>query len=162
MKGRKPKPHHLKQLMGNPGKRPLKPPPKGRDGRMPCPSWLDTEAKRQWGIVTKQLRAMGILAQSDVGIIASYCQTLSRLQEAQKAIHQHGITLPTVSGGFKKNPCVGILEKCVDTLRQLSGELGLSPTSRERLSVTLPPPDDGKEKFFDKYPQRDKWKGLLG
>ncbi len=162
MRGRKPKSFAMKQLSGNPSKKPLKSPPKGREGRMLCPGWLDQEGKRQWGIVTKQLRAMGILVQCDTAIIGAYCWTISRLKTAKEHIKEFGITIPTGTGGFRKNPSVSISEKCIDALRQLTGELGLSPGARERLSITPPPKNDGIARFFPENQAQDKWQGLLG
>lgn len=153
MKGRKPKPYAMKVLSGNPSRRALKQPPKGLEGRISCPGWLDAEAKKQWSVVTKHLREMGLLASSDVGLIASYSQTMSRLKAAQEHITKYGLTISTGAGGFKKNPAVAILEKSGDMLRQLATELGLSPVARERLSIQTPNPRDSKkERFFDKYP----------
>lgn len=115
-----------------------------------CPQWLDDEGKKQWGVVTKNLRAMGLLATSDSGLISAYCQTMSRLKASQEHIKQFGLTISTGAGGLKKNPSVAIVEKATADLRQLAGELGLSPTSRERLNVKLPNPAAPKKKrFFD-------------
>lgn len=61
-RGRKPKPTAIKELEGNPGKRPLnanEPRPERKAPR--CPAWLDTEAKREWRRMGKVLEQMGML-----------------------------------------------------------------------------------------------------
>ena len=48
-RGRKPTPTAIKELEGNPGKRPLnKNEPKPTKKAPPCPKWLEPEAKKEW------------------------------------------------------------------------------------------------------------------
>ena len=48
-RGRKPKPTALKELEGNPGKRPLNDrEPKPEKKAPPCPKWLNDDAKKEW------------------------------------------------------------------------------------------------------------------
>lgn len=48
-RGRKPKPIAIKELEGNPGKRPLNDAePKPVRKAPPCPKWLEPEAKKEW------------------------------------------------------------------------------------------------------------------
>ena len=61
-RGRKPKPTAIKELEGNPGKRPLnKNEPKPEKTAPKCPTWLDKEAKKEWRRMSKSLEAIGIL-----------------------------------------------------------------------------------------------------
>ena len=61
-RGRKPKPTAIKELEGNPGKRPLNDAePKPVRKAPPCPKWLEPEAKKEWRRLSKQLEQIGVL-----------------------------------------------------------------------------------------------------
>lgn len=65
-RGRKPKPTALKELEGNPGRRPLngaEPKPERKAPR--CPSWLEEEAKKEWRRMGRILEQMGLLTEMD-------------------------------------------------------------------------------------------------
>ena len=71
-RGRKPKPTAVKELEGNPGKRPLnelEPKPKKKAPK--CPGWLDAEAKTEWRRVAKQLEELGVLTEVDMAAFAA-------------------------------------------------------------------------------------------
>ena len=78
-RGRKPKPTAIKELEGNPGKRPLnEAEPKPEHKAPPCPKWLEPEAKKEWRRLSKQLEAIGVLTEVDQAAFASYCQAYAR------------------------------------------------------------------------------------
>ena len=48
-RGRKPTPTAIKELEGNPGKRPMNSAePRPEKKAPPCPKWLEPEAKKEW------------------------------------------------------------------------------------------------------------------
>ena len=55
-RGRKPTPTAVKELEGNPGKRPLNAKePKPAKKAPSCPKWLEPEAKKEWRRLAKQM-----------------------------------------------------------------------------------------------------------
>ena len=59
---RKPTPTAIKELEGNPGKRPLNTKePKPEKKAPSCPKWLEPEAKKEWRRLAKQMEQIGIL-----------------------------------------------------------------------------------------------------
>ncbi len=96
VRGRKPKPTAIKELEGNPGKRPLNGhepvPPKST---IRCPNWLETEAKKEWKRLAPALEAMGVLTAVDITAFAGYCQAYARWKEAEEFITQHGSIFQT-------------------------------------------------------------------
>ena len=67
-RGRKPKPTAMKELEGNPGKHPLNTSePKPNKKAPACPKWLEPEAKKEWRRLAKQMEAIGILTEVDMG-----------------------------------------------------------------------------------------------
>lgn len=135
MPGRRPKPTALKEIQGNPGKRPLnknEPKPKGTPT---CPSHLDPEGKKEWRRISKELSAIGLLTSVDRAALAAYCAAYSRWAEAEQKIQQHGLVVKAPSGYPIQNPYVGIANTAMDHLRKFATEFGLTPASRTRLSV---------------------------
>ncbi len=90
-RGRKPKPTAVKELESNPGKRALnefEPKPKKKAPK--CPNWLDTEAKKEWRRVAKQLEELGVLTEVDMAAFAGYCEAYARWKEAEEFISKYG------------------------------------------------------------------------
>ena len=70
-RGRIPIPTAIKILQGNPGKRPLnqnEPKPIKRAPK--CPTWISSEAKKEWRRMCKQLEIIGTIVKTPSG----YCQ----------------------------------------------------------------------------------------
>ena len=106
-RGRKPKPTAIKELEGNPGKRPLnEAEPKPAKKAPPCPKWLEPEAKKEWRRLSKQLEAIGVLTEVDQAAFASYCQAYARWKEAEEFMTQHGTIVKTKSGYWQQVPQV--------------------------------------------------------
>jgi phage terminase small subunit len=79
MRGRRPKPTHLKVLMGNPGKRPLNANEPRPEVAIPdCPVELGEVARREWDRMAPQLASLRILTHLDRAALAAYCGAYSR------------------------------------------------------------------------------------
>jgi len=139
MKGRKPKPSHLKAVQGNPGKRPLNNrEPKPQYTMPKCPDWLSLEAKDEWKYVAGELFKMGLLSHVDRAALAAYCQVYARWREAEKFIKITGLVIMTSYGNEIQSPYVGIANKSLEMMHKFLVEFGMTPSSRSRLSVKLP------------------------
>ena len=147
MTGRKPIPVHLKLLTGNPGKRAINHnEPKPDSKAPPMPSVLDPVAQEHWKYLTGELEKMGILGSSDTGIITAACDAYSRWFRATERLKEQAETsksgyaevIKTKSGNWIQNPHVGIANKARNDLFRYCSELGLTPTSRARITVEKP------------------------
>jgi P27 family predicted phage terminase small subunit len=69
---------------------------------------------------------------SDWQLFAAYCSCVSRLQEAEEAIREHGLLFETPNGFLQQRPEVTIANA---KLNQLAKHFGLSPASRPRIEV---------------------------
>ena len=135
--GRPPKPTALKELEGNPGKRPLnKDEPKPKQQAPKCPSWLLPDAKAEWKRLSKELEALGLLTEVDMAAFAGYCQAYARWKEAEEFISKHGSILKTSTGYIQQIPQVSIAQQNLKQMRNFCSELGLSPSARSRLSIS--------------------------
>jgi len=136
MPGPAPKPTRLKQLAGNPGKRPLniaEPQPRADAGY--CPRWLPDEAKRAWRIVAPELRRLGLLTVVDALQLAAYCMAYARWRQANELLEEEGLTFTTDKGYVQQRPEVAIAGKALAEMRALAQEFGMTPASRSRISL---------------------------
>ena len=133
-RGRKPTPTAIKELEGNPGKRPLnKAEPKPVKKAPPCPKWLEPEAKKEWRRLSKQLELIGVLTEVDQAAFASYCQAYARWKEAEEVISQHGTIVKTPSGHWQQVPQVSIAQTYLKIMNKSAEQFGLTPSSRSRI-----------------------------
>jgi P27 family predicted phage terminase small subunit len=156
IRGRKPKPTAVKRLEGNPGKRPLngrepKPPPK-----LPkCPPWLESEAKKEWRRVSKQLEGLGLLSEVDMAAFAGYCQAYARWKEAEQFISKHGPIVKTPSGYWQQVPHVAMAQSYLKIMSRFCEQFGLTPSARSRMvSEREHLPDDPMELILIQGGQR--------
>ena len=136
MRGRKPRPSHLKLLDGNPGRQKLNPhepqPPK----RAPtCPAHLCPAAKSEWKRLAGQLSGLRILTELDRAALAAYCQAYGRWVEAERKLHETPMLLKLPSGYVQQNPWLTIANKQLELMHKYLSEFGLSPVSRSRVST---------------------------
>ena len=135
-RGRPPKPTAIKELEGNPGKRPLnKNEPKPEQRAPKCPAWLVPDAKKEWRRLSKELELMGLLTQVDMASFAGYCQAYARWKEAEEFITKHGSILKTSSGYIQQIPQISIAQQNLKQMRNFCSEMGLSPSARSRLNI---------------------------
>lgn len=133
-RGRKPTPTAIKELEGNPGKRPLNSSePKPVKKAPSCPKWLEGEAKKEWRRLAKQMEAIGILTEVDMAAFAGYCQAYARWKEAEEFITQHGSIVKTPSGYWQQVPQVSIAQTYLKIMNKFAEQFGLTPSSRSRI-----------------------------
>jgi P27 family predicted phage terminase small subunit len=155
MRGRKPKPTHLKLLDGNPGKRTInssEPQPKLRPPT--CPSHLCPPAKAEWKRLATQLTALRVLTELDRAALAAYCQAYGRWVEAEKKLHETPMLLKLPSGYVQQNPWLTIANKQLELMHKFLSEFGLSPVSRSRVSVAAGTRVGNNSKFAGLLGQR--------
>jgi P27 family predicted phage terminase small subunit len=170
MRGRKPKPLPIRLLEGNPGKRPIPDGPAIPTTVPACPAHLDTQAKREWKRVVKELRGVGLLARVDRAALAAYCQLWSRVVKLEgivqrtgevlsdKVVKRHygrkndqGVAEEIVSERtkFYRSPYAIELQACYERMHSFLSEFGLTPSSRARLGIgQASAEDDELERFI--------------
>lgn len=133
-RGRKPTPTAIKQLEGNPGKRPLNTnEPKPEKKAPKCPTWLEPEAKKEWRRTAKRLEHLGILTEIDMAAFAGYCQAYARWKEAEEFISKHGSIVKTPSGYWQQVPQVSIAQSYLKIMNKFCEQFGLTPSARSRI-----------------------------
>ncbi len=133
------KPAARKRAEGNPGKRAI---PENRPrpdaGEMPtAPTWLDKEARAEWKRVTAVISKFpGWLGRIDRALLADTCATWADIVALRKILKGDGYIITTAQGNKIQHPAAGALHtKEKIHIRQLS-EMGLTPTSREKVGLS--------------------------
>ena len=135
MRGRKPKPTHIKLLTGNPGNRKInRKEPKAAAGIRSCPSYLNRAAKAEWKRVMKEAPE-GLLTELDRPVLAMYCQNVARIAELETIVEAEGFTFMSEKGYICQRPEMGMLKNLQTIQKGLCAELGFSPSSRSKVSV---------------------------
>ena len=150
-RGRKPTPTAIKELEGNPGKRPLNEnEPKPERKAPTCPKWLEPEAKKEWRRLAKQMEQLGILTEIDMAAFAGYCTAYARWKEAEEFISQHGTIVKTPSGYYQQLPQVSIAQTYLKIMNRFAEQFGMTPASRSRIVAadTAKDTEDEMEKLL--------------
>ena len=106
MRGRKPKPMHLRVLDGKAGRTPR--PPR----QLPtCPSHLCPSAKAEWKRLARQLYDIGVVTALDRAVLAGCCQAYGRWVEAERKLKETPALLKMPSGYVQQNPWLTIANK---------------------------------------------------
>jgi P27 family predicted phage terminase small subunit len=157
VRGRKPKPTHLKVLSGNPGRRPLpESEPKPQPVAPPCPDWLPEEARAKWDELAPELERLGLLTAVDGPAFAMTLLHYALAVEAAKRIDKEGITTVDERGLPRKHPLHQVLRDHSTSFRAYLAEFGLSPSSRVRLA--LPGQEDEGDEY-EEFRRRGQAKG---
>ena len=153
MRGRKPKPTHLKLIEGNPGKRKvsvgIEPAP---EMHLP-PTFLPQEGQDEWRRVSQELYNLGLLTVVDRTALAAYCHSYAIWKQATDAINQmasrdlltRGLMIKTTNGNAIQNPLIGTANKAAADMVRYAAEFGMTPSARARISAN--PPGGAGSKF---------------
>jgi P27 family predicted phage terminase small subunit len=156
VRGRKPKPTHLKLVEGTLSHRRKMTGEPRPDCSIPtCPHHLSPSAKAEWKRLAGELAKLGILTRLDRAALAAYCQAYGRWVEAEQKVKETPALLKMPSGYVQQNPWLTIATKQLELMHKFLNEFGLSPVARSRVdirsTVFRPKPwefeDDGDEGF---------------
>ena len=126
-RGRRPKPTRLKQLTGNPGKRPFNEnEPKPEPNIPECPLELGPTAQREWNRLVGELGPLRILTHLDRGALASYCGAYALWVEATEAIQKYGVMIKAPSGFPVQSPYLSIANRQTEIVMRIASEFGFT------------------------------------
>jgi len=150
MRGRKPTPSHLKQLMGNPGKRALnkrEPVPEG--DLHEAPKWMSDSQREGWGYAITN-SPHGLLKKLDRSVLAIWIVAEDLHREAAEKVTQYGLLTKSPNAGIPlQSPYLAILNKQAQIMLKAGAELGFTPSSRTRVQVAAGRPQDPYDRFFN-------------
>jgi P27 family predicted phage terminase small subunit len=159
MRGRKPKPTQQKILEGNPGKRALNrqepdPPPLDAAAFDVPPTELSGApvACAEWVRLAPMLRRCRQITDADRSALIALCLEWARYLEATRQVALLGLVVKAPSGYPMTNPYLPIATKALAGCNKLWPELGLTPSSRSRVTTTGPGPGGDAFSEFDAPP----------
>lgn len=152
MRGRKPRPTHLKLVDGNPGKRKLnrqEPVPKNK--LLVAPDGLTDDQQASWDYYLGN-SPRGMLKALDRDLLLAYITAANLHREAAIKLQHGPLIIKSPSGIPVQSPYLKILNTQARLIASLGSELGFSPAARSRISVQ--PEDvesDPTDRFFDDF-----------
>ena len=154
MRGRKPKPTSQRRLEGNAGHRPLNAQepvtPALDEGFDTPPAELDTSplARAEWLRLAPILRKARQVGPTDRTALVALCLEWARYLDAMARVQKLGMVVTTPNGYPMTNPYLSIGSRALAACTKLWPELGLTPSSRSRIStIATPSPDDPFAEF---------------
>jgi P27 family predicted phage terminase small subunit len=157
MKGPRPKPTHLRLVLGNPSRRPLNADEPQPAPKLPKPpAELGVDAKREWQRMSAELHILGLLTGLDHATLAAYCQCYGRWLVAERALARQAKNDPimqallvrTKKGNVIQNPLVGTANKAMSDMVRYAAEFGMTPSARSRIKAESPRSADPSSKYF--------------
>lgn len=139
MKGRKRKPARIREMEGNPGRRPIPVEPDVRPVEsLTAPTFLKGRARAEWRRVAVALRDKRLLTEADRSILALYCQAFARWVRAEEMIGKTGgPVVSTDKGNLVQNPWIAISRRSSEMMLKTAAEFGMTPSSRGRVGGSL-------------------------
>jgi P27 family predicted phage terminase small subunit len=138
--GRRPQPTALRVLRGNPGNRPLpenepQMPALGVEfDQVPEDIAADKVASAEWVRVVKLLKDASVVSTAERSILLALCQQWSRYLDASKQVKDKGMVVRGTNGGPMVNPYLKISDVALAQCNRMWVELGLTPSSRSKVS----------------------------
>ena len=155
MKGRKPRPTVQKILDGNPGKRrindqePQPPPLPAASDDTPVELDRNPIAATEWRRLAPMLRKCRQVTEADRAALIAVCLEWARYIEATQRVRTMGMCVTAPSGYLITNPYLSIATKALAGCNKLWPELGLTPSSRSRVTTDGPGPAGDAFSEFD-------------
>lgn len=157
MRGRKPKPSHLRVIGGNAGHRPLNKREPKPSRKLPTPPReLNKDAKREWRLVAPELYRNGLLTALDRAALAAYCESYGTWVQAlrikaEMAVRNPataGLIMTTKNGNAIQSPLLGIANKAAADMARYAEQFGMTPSARSRINAETPQVEDAADKYF--------------
>jgi P27 family predicted phage terminase small subunit len=139
------KPTALKDLAGNPGKRPPKPnratPPAPAKFPGP-PKNLGLHGRRYWKEVGPDLLTAGLFTMADFTAFLLLCDSIQIYAVAKDEIREGKSIVEDTDSGFRKSPYLAIKDQQHAQILTLLKEFGMTPRARENVSSGSADEDD--------------------
>lgn len=102
----------------------------------PPPKWMDADARAEWKRVFPDLAERKVLTTADLGGLENYCMAMSIVRQMERTLRKEGCTYTDAKGSIKRHPATAVFADNMNRARLLACELGLTPVSRGRPTVT--------------------------
>ncbi len=151
--GRKPLPAALRIMNGSKGPLPNNPEPPRFEAPPDPPPHLGPLAVQEWHRLAGPLVACGVLTVADTASFAAYCASYARWAEAEEKLRELGQIVKSANGFPIQNPHLVVANAALKQMHVYAAELGLTPSSRSRVTRQAPKPRDPFADFLAKKPK---------
>lgn len=130
-----------KLLEGNPGQRAIEEKKlKAEDKKLKCPSWINSEAKKKFKNLEKQLREYGLILNIDIDILTAYCHYYTRWRKVEMLLEKQleeeiEKILQLGQRGITENPLIRISDRYCRKWIYFGKNMGLSLADRYRVGI---------------------------
>lgn len=146
-RGAKPKSTRAKELAGS--RRPVNSNEPQPEVSLPdCPDHLPEMAQQEWDRVAPQLFDSGIMTALERAALTGYCESWAMYVEASVELQDNGAIARGQNGQPYQSPYVNVMSMALKQLKDWMVELGMTPSSRSRVTSVKPPEPGGKARFF--------------
>ena len=134
MRGRKPKPTHLKILEGKDSFIPFtEPVPEG--DLLFAPDWMTEQQKLAWEYAIANSPS-GLLKLLDKSILTTWVVAEDLHRQAVQEVNRRGLIVKSpVKGEPMQNPWLAIANRQAQLMMKAAAELGFTPSSRSRVTI---------------------------
>lgn len=147
-RGRPPKPTKLHILHGNPSKLPLaqrnEPTPRVKKPTPPHIIRDNKVALAEWRRITKELFALGLIAEINRSMIAAYCKAYADWIEAEGHYDTEPKIYKTETGYPVLTPWRSVADKAMERMTRIATGFGLDPASMSRIKGVVAPDKNEK------------------
>lgn len=103
------------------------------------PKWLCKDAKKEYKKLIKEMSNTNVLTNIDIPVVAICADAYVKMQQANKVLLDEGIlveyTNKSGATNLNKHPALEVYGKYNDIYKKYLSEIGLSPSSRAKLSL---------------------------
>lgn len=119
-----------------------------------CPSWLkDKVAKKEFKRISTELKQLDLISNLDIDLLAMYCQAYAQYQKVIEEMEDQPLSITKYDKYERpymvENPLIKIQLKYSDEMKKIASQMGLSISSRLKLTVPQPKNDKPKNKFSE-------------
>ena len=140
------KPTAVKRLEGTyrPDRATAEPEP---GGTAECPDFLSAEARNEWERLAPELEGCGLLTSVDMAVFAAYCTAWADFRRLTVQLNEMASWVWESEKGYRQVvPEISMRKEAWTRVVQAGGKLGLSPSDRSGLNVSV-----GKPKRKNKF-----------
>jgi len=136
MRGRKPKPTETKKTNGTRNSRiNFSEPDFTNDKNKTAPAHLGKIARQEWNRLYPELSGKGVLKITDRSILELYCESYQDYRDAKKILDRKASkTFRTPNGSMQQLAEVSIKRNAMTLCLKYASELGITPSSRSKIS----------------------------
>lgn len=126
------------------GRKPNLKPVDGALVRVPAPPrWLTDPARAEWRRVAPDLVERRVLTTDNLALLESYSTAIGMVRVSADTLAREGHSTVNAKGGIQRHPAVQSMREFMAEARRLAAELGLTPTSRNKVGKPADDEDDG-------------------